>query len=78
MNHDLIAGTELLAKGRLVRLATRPGDRIECWSGCLWLTQDGDLRDVILEAGEGFVADRPGGAIVHALRDARYLLLSPS
>ena len=60
MNHDLIAGTRSIARGALHRLPARPGQRIECLAGCLWLTQDGDPRDIVGEAGEAFDFDRRG------------------
>ena len=39
------------------------GVRIDCRQGRLWLTQTGAAADVILQAGQSFVADA-GGAIV--------------
>ena len=78
MNHDLIAGSTRLGKGSLARLASRRGERIECLSGTLWVTQDGDPRDVVLEAGESFEFDRSGRSIVSAFADSRYLLLARS
>jgi len=51
-------------------LQRHAGDRIECVSGTVWLTQDGDLRDIVLDAGESFRLDRTGRALVSALADA--------
>jgi len=76
MNHDLVAGARRLDKGTLLRLASAPGERVECLSGVLWVTQDGDPRDVVLEAGDAFDFDRPGGSVVSALADSRLLLLA--
>lgn len=76
MNHDLMTGSNRLAKGGLLRRETRPDERIECLSGVLWVTQDGDPRDVILEAGDGFDFDRRGASVVSALADSRFLLLT--
>ena len=48
----------------LWRIAGRVrGVRIDCRQGRLWLTQAGAAADVILQAGQSFVADT-GGAIV--------------
>ena len=51
-------------------LQRHAGDRIECVSGVVWVTQDGDLRDIVLNAGESFRLDRSGRALVSALADA--------
>ena len=44
--------------------------------GCLWITRDGCLADVILRAGDAF-DQRPGAPVlVHALEDAELLLVA--
>lgn len=75
MNNDLILGTRALAKGTVRRVPAALGRRVECLSGVLWVTQDGDRRDVVLEAGEAFDFDRPGTALLSALAETRFLLL---
>ena len=42
------------------------GLTVRCMAGALWITQDGDTDDVVLRAGECFVLDRPGLALVSA------------
>lgn len=42
------------------------GKTIVCESGSVWVTQDGDPRDVILRAGEWFTLDRKGPALLQA------------
>ncbi len=44
---------------------------ILCLQGAIWITQDGDLRDHVIEAGEMFLISQPGKVIVQALADAR-------
>lgn len=75
MNNDLLIGALTLAKGRVRRVAEPLGRRVECLSGVLWVTQDGDRRDIVLEPGEAFDFDRAHGVLLSALKDARYLLL---
>ena len=67
-----------LAHRRILNLSNRNGDRVECLDGSVWITQDGDPRDVVLEAGEGFTLDRPGTALVYALADARVAVQRPA
>jgi hypothetical protein len=75
MNNDLINGTRLLGKGHIRRVHADKGRRVELLSGSLWITQDGDLRDVVLSSGEAFDFDRRGDALLSAFADSRYLLL---
>lgn len=42
------------------------GHTVVCHSGCVWVTQDGDARDVVLAAGEAFTLDRDGPALLQA------------
>jgi Protein of unknown function (DUF2917) len=42
------------------------GLAVRCLAGALWVTQDGDTDDVVLKAGECFVLDRDGLALVSA------------
>jgi hypothetical protein len=48
------------------------GQRIECVEGHVWVTQDRDLRDIVLGAGEGFTFDRSGPVLVYALGAASF------
>ena len=75
MNNDLVNGARLLGKGHIRHVRGDKGRRVELLSGSLWITQDGDLRDVILAAGEAFDFDRRGDALLSAFADSRYLLL---
>ncbi|HEV7576097.1 MAG TPA: DUF2917 domain-containing protein [Caldimonas sp.] len=75
MNQDLINGSRILGKGHVRHVRGDSGRRVECLSGSIWLTQDGDHRDIVLEAGEAFDFDRRGDALLSAFADSRYLLL---
>ncbi|HEX2540077.1 MAG TPA: DUF2917 domain-containing protein [Caldimonas sp.] len=75
MNNDLLLGVSNLGKGKIRRVARPLGRRVECVSGVLWVTQDGDRRDIILEPGDAFDFDRSEGVLISALQDSRYLLL---
>ena len=75
MNQDLLNGTRTLGKGKVRHLHAESGRRVEVLSGSIWITQDGDLRDIVLESGEAFDFDRAGDALLSAFADSRYLLL---
>ncbi len=55
-----------LANGSHARMQDALGWRVTAAHGTLWITQDGDRRDVVLKAGESFAFDRPA-ALVSAL-----------
>ena len=50
----------------------RRGDVIRCLYGTLWITQEGDLKDYILDAGQEFWVTRSGTVIVQALDDSKF------
>ena len=75
MDNDLFRAANQLAKGSLFRIHDGAGRRVVCLSGCLWLTQDNDLRDTVLEPGDGFTLDRDGDTFLSALRDSRFVVL---
>ena len=50
----------------------RRGDVISCQEGTLWITQQDDMRDYILDKGQDFWVTRPGTILVQALQDAQF------
>jgi hypothetical protein len=63
-----------LMRRQTFNLHTRKGQRIECRTGQIWVTQDGDARDVILGSDESFTLDRSGRTLISALEDASFVL----
>ena len=58
-----------LQRGRLLRLR-RAGSRVTVHAGSVWITEQGNLRDIILRSGESFVLGQPGMALLEACSDA--------
>ena len=55
----------------------RPMHReIVCLRGSLWITHDRDPRDVTLEPGQSYRADRNARLLIHALDNAELRLIS--
>ena len=70
MTATLHAPCSELVDNAMLRLHGRAGTRVVAVRGQVWITQEADWRDVILDAGESFDLDRPGLAIVLALGTA--------
>jgi len=61
----------VLRNGQTVCLRDALGMEIQVNEGCLWLTQERDAQDHVIEAGGSFRIDRPGVAVLQALRGVR-------
>jgi hypothetical protein len=77
--NDLDPAAITVGKSEVFRLGGARGRRIESVLGSVWITIDGDPRDIVLDTGEGFSVDRDGDMLISALRaDARIVLLDPA
>lgn len=76
MNIQLRQGRLQLARSGHVQVIDGRGTSMHCLSGSVWVTQDGDPRDIVLAAGDSFTLDRDGVAIVYATDDAALALSS--
>jgi uncharacterized protein YjiS (DUF1127 family) len=56
-----------LQTGEALRLTGAEGRRISAVAGALWVTQDGDQRDLVLENGADVLLGRAEGVVVQAL-----------
>ncbi len=56
-----------LQRRTMFSLPDAAGAQIICRSGSVWLTLDGDLRDIVLQAGESFTTAEHRRALVYAL-----------
>ena len=46
--------------------------RIRCISGLLWITQERDIRDIILKPGDEFTITHRGVALISSLTDSEF------
>jgi hypothetical protein len=65
MPHQHCSEVALKAHG-LFDIRDGEGLTVSCTNGVVWITQSEDSRDIIVEAGQSFVLDRPGLALVAA------------
>jgi hypothetical protein len=47
---------------------------VECLEGRVWVTQQGDSRDIVLRPGRSFTLSRRGRGVIQTLRAARVRL----
>ena len=65
-----------LSANRHLHLRGAPGTKLEALSGAIWVTQNGDIRDIVLEAGDAIVLDHRGEVVVSALSNATFRVAS--
>jgi hypothetical protein len=58
-----------LKKHQHLRLKDACGWAVHAMDGTVWITQDGNARDIILRPGESFVLDRDHTALLSSLND---------
>jgi Protein of unknown function (DUF2917) len=75
-SNDLNLASTSLRKGEILHLQHALGQRIEALSGRVWITMDGDLRDIVIDAGEGFTVDRGTDVLLSAISDAQFAVLT--
>lgn len=61
-------------------LSIRDGQaaRIRCNEGMLWITEEGEIKDTILAAGESYTIRHPGLALLTAFGLARVTIEGPA
>ena len=67
MDLSQIAASIPVRSQRPLRLKNSFGRRIAVLEGNVWVTQDGDPRDIVLSVGDDFIFDRRATAILSAL-----------
>jgi hypothetical protein len=56
----------------------QPGACVRCITGVLWLTQESDLHDHLLIAGQSFTIEQQGIVLVQGLPCGKALVLPPA
>lgn len=70
--------TILLRSNQLMHIDGAAGWTIRALGGAAWITQDGDIRDVVIEAGQAYTPDRPGDVLVSPLGETRLCMMRGS
>ncbi len=66
-----------IAAGSTLRVEQPEGTEVVCLTGTLWITHDGEETDHIVVAGKPYVARHDGRMLVHAMSEARCLVVAP-
>jgi Protein of unknown function (DUF2917) len=73
---EAVRHSMLLSEGGIVQLRNGAGLRIAVARGQIWITQEGDPRDVVLESGQSVRIERNGLTLIEALQPSRFALLA--
>ena len=69
---DIASAVKDLKKGSVLRVeGNRSGQSICCLNGTVWITQQGDYVDRVLNIGERYLTNLPSYVLIGALNDAR-------
>jgi len=71
MKIEVAAPALSLAKNQVLALPSAEGACVTSDAGIVWITQDGDPRDIVLAPGETFCLERGTPTLVQAFAPAR-------
>ena len=64
------APVQSIDKGATLVVERPEGMTITCTHGSLWITHDGDTKDVVLAAGDQYTGERTGRMLVYGLESS--------
>lgn len=59
-----------LQRDQHLRIRDAQGWQVKALNGTVWITQEGDSRDIVIRDGQTFALDRDGTTLLSALNDA--------
>ena len=75
MQIELNSSAITLLPSSVIAVQDGVGTRVLCRSGVLWVTQEGELRDSIVRAGDMLTLRKPGRTVIGALEAASLTLM---
>lgn len=70
--------TLTLARDGLLALRDAQGTQLLCHEGAIWVTQEGDIRDIIIGPGDALTVRAPGLTVVTAVQPSTLTLIEPT
>lgn len=67
-------GARSIDKGATLVVPQAAGTIVTCSRGCLWITHDGDVKDIVISAGESYRSARASRMLVYGLEASSALL----
>src|SRR5262245_2644075 len=77
VDERIVADGLFLEHGAVLRVANGTGLLVAAHAGTLWITEDGDQRDIIVTNGRSYRIRSDGLAIVNALQHAIVTVSAP-
>lgn len=68
----------LLERRQTIELIDAAGATAALEKGCLWITMDGDRRDIVLGAGQSWTVERNGRTLLHAAAQSTLRITDPT
>ena len=66
-----------LKPGQIVTLDDADGASVTVRTGSLWITEEGELKDIVLSPGEKRVITHPGRTLMQAMRTTWVAICTP-
>lgn len=76
MQIELRSGAVKLAPNQTLKVRDGAGSTLCAVEGSVWITEENQARDIVLEAGGCYRLQHPGTALVNALSGEASVLLS--
>jgi DUF2917 family protein len=77
MQIEINRSTLSLAREGLVAIRDGQGTRIVCHAGSLWITQECEVKDAVITAGDSFTVRNPGLTLLTALSASELTVIEP-
>lgn len=77
MQIEISSSTLTLTPSSVLAVQDGTGTRVLCRTGSLWVTQEGEVKDSVVRAGEVLTIHRSGRTVISALETSTLMLLGP-
>ena len=72
---EALSSLQQLQKGAILVIDPAAHAQVLCLEGTLWITHDGCIKDIVVEAGEHYIASSSARMLVQALEHSQLQLI---